>query len=155
MHEYIYIYICIYIYIYYTRKCIHTYITYIQTYIHYIHYIHIYIHTYINIHHIHTHMRTWTALPAHSCIHIIYTDHTMVGTVETGETLINVSQHYSQSFLYSLIDRTHTYPRIHAYISYIRTTRWSRVALVFSLLGFNYGSGRQIDLGWFGLLKIN
>ncbi len=32
--------------------------------------------------------------------------------------------------------------------------RW-RVALVVSLLGFNKGSGRQIDLGWFGLLKIN
>jgi hypothetical protein len=32
--------------------------------------------------------------------------------------------------------------------------RW-RVALVVSLLGFNQGSGRQIDLGWFGLLKIN
>ncbi len=34
--------------------------------------------------------------------------------------------------------------------------RW-RVAwaLVVSLLGFNKGSWRQIDLGWFGLLKIN
>jgi hypothetical protein len=27
--------------------------------------------------------------------------------------------------------------------------------LVVSLLGFNEGSGRQTDLGWFGLLKIN
>jgi hypothetical protein len=32
--------------------------------------------------------------------------------------------------------------------------RW-RVALVVSLLGFIYGSGQQIDVGWFGSLKIN